>query len=238
MAANRGGDILGVVGGMGPVASAEFLKTIYEYHHADVEQLAPSVILLSDPSFPDRTDELLAGASDVLLGKLVAALTTLRQAGANRIVICCMTIHHLLPRLPDDLQRCVISLPDVIFDKLAEAGGKHLMICSSGTRQLKLFEHHRRWGEVKDLILWPDESEQQKIHYEVIYQIKKNRDPREFLPFLESLLMKHKMESFIAGCSEVHLLAKCFAGPKANRNRYKVIDPLTIIAEGLAGESE
>src|SRR5215471_16021368 len=107
MAANRSGDILGVVGGMGPVASAEFLKTIYEYHHSDVEQQSPSVIMLSDPSFPDRTDELLAGASDVLLQKLVAALTMLRQAGANRIVICCMTIHHLLPRLPHDLQRSV-----------------------------------------------------------------------------------------------------------------------------------
>lgn len=238
MAAHCSGDILGVVGGMGPVASAEFLKTIYEYHHADVEQLAPSVIMLSDPSFPDRTDELVAGAEDALLGKLAAALITLRQAGANRLVICCMTIHHLLPRLPTDLQRRVISLPDVIFDKLTEAGGKHLMICSSGTRRLKLFEHHRRWDEAKDLILWPDESEQQKIHYEVIYQIKKNHDPRKFLPFLESLLIKHEVESFIAGCSEVHLLAKCFTGSKASGSLYKVIDPLAIIAEGMAGQSE
>jgi aspartate racemase len=237
MAANRSSEILGVVGGMGPVASAEFLKTIYEYSHSDVEQLSPFVIVLSDPSFPDRTDELLA-ASEVLLGKLAAALTTLRQAGANQIVICCMTIHHLLPRLPEQLQSLVISLPDVIFNTLNETGGKHLMICSSGTRQLKLFERHSAWDEAKDLIVWPDQSEQQKIHYEVIYQIKKNRDPHEFLPFLESLLMKHKVESFIAACSEVHLLAKCFTGPKAGRSAYKVIDPLAIIAEAMAGKSE
>jgi aspartate racemase len=238
MAVNRSSEILGVLGGMGPVASAEFLKTIYEYNHSDVEQLSPFVIVLSDPSFPDRTDELLAGASEVLLGKLAAALTTLRQAGANRIVICCMTIHHLLPRLPEQLQSLVISLPDVIFNKLTETGGKHLMICSSGTRQLKLFERHSGWDEAKDLIVWPDQSEQQKIHYEVIYQIKKNRDPHEFLPFLESLLMKYKVESFIAGCSEIHLLAKCFKGPQAARSRYKVIDPLTIVAEAVAGESQ
>lgn len=51
-----GRDPLGVLGGMGPLASAEFLKTIYECSVAGGEQRSPSVIMYSDPTFPDRTE--------------------------------------------------------------------------------------------------------------------------------------------------------------------------------------
>ena len=47
--------LLGILGGMGPLASAEFLKTIYEYGTRDLEQRSPACILYSDPTFPDRT---------------------------------------------------------------------------------------------------------------------------------------------------------------------------------------
>ena len=53
--------VLGVVGGAGPLASAEFIKTIYECSLGEREQEAPVVLLYSDPTFPDRTEALLAG---------------------------------------------------------------------------------------------------------------------------------------------------------------------------------
>ena len=52
---NPRSNVLGVVGGMGPLASAEFVKTIYEYGLNRREQESPSVVLVSDPTFPDRT---------------------------------------------------------------------------------------------------------------------------------------------------------------------------------------
>src|SRR5215813_3866816 len=92
--------ILGIVGGLGPMASAEFLKTVYEYGIGDNEQDAPIVVMYSDPTFPDRTDSFLAGEDELLLARLTAALQFLADAGAARFVICCMTIHHLLPSVP------------------------------------------------------------------------------------------------------------------------------------------
>jgi aspartate racemase len=46
---------LGVLGGMGPLASAEFLKTIYEESLDGPEQTAPQVVLHSDGSSPGCT---------------------------------------------------------------------------------------------------------------------------------------------------------------------------------------
>lgn len=225
-----------MVGGMGPLASAEFLKTIYEHSLGEREQDSPVVIMYSDPTFPDRTEQFLQGSYETLLEKLVETLQRLSQAQVSRIVICCMTIHHLLPRLPAELRARVISLLDVIFASVARTRQKHLLVCTNGTRQLEIFQRHEQWESVRDYIVLPDENDQNTIHHDIIYQVKKNRDMRQLTAKLESLLAKYKVDSFIAGCTETHLLAKQFAGSDGYGKGYGCVDPLTIIAQEIAEE--
>lgn len=229
-------NILGVVGGMGALASAEFVKTIYEHAAPEREQDAPVVMLHSDPTYPDRTEAFLAGEDDEVLAKLTDALAFLSGAGATRFVLCCMTIHHLLPRLPPGLRDGVVSLLDVIFARLAESEERHLLVCSTGTRRLGLFEEHPRWPGLKDRLVTPDETEQRRIHRDFIYPLKQNPDARAFKPYLESLLEKYGVRSFVAGCSEIHLVAKQLVFSAPGRDRYGCIDPLDIIARELAAE--
>lgn len=108
--------ILGIVGGLGPLASAEFLKTIYKYGIGASEQSAARVLMYSDPTFPDRSEALLTNSRNLLLAKLTDVLRSLWHAGAETMVICCVTIHILIPELPDDLRGKILSLVDVIFE--------------------------------------------------------------------------------------------------------------------------
>ena len=236
MQALRGGDCLGILGGMGPLASAEFLKTVYESNLGEREQTAPRVVMLSDPSFPDRTEALLAGRDEEVLRPLVGALRLLCDMGATRLVICCVTAHHLLPRLPADLRARVVSLLDVIFDRLEQTRGRHLLVCSSGTRLGGLFERHERWPAAAPHVVLPDEADQQVIHRDLIYPMKTDPDVSKQVPLLGSLLKRYGVGSFIAGCTEVHMLAK---RPELSAGRAGVdcIDPLAIIARGLQGET-
>jgi aspartate racemase len=227
--------VLGILGGMGPLASAEFLRTIYEFSLRGREQQSPVVMMYSDPTFPDRTEAFLAGKSDVVLKQLTDSLRRLTQLGATSIVVCCMTIHHLLPQLPADLRATIISLLDVCFANLAQTRKAHLLICSTGTRSLRLFENHSQWELLKQHIVLPDEADQYKIHRDLIYPIKNNADLRELTPLLESLLVKYRLDSFIAGCSEIHLLAKHYNGSRGP-HKYGCVDPLTVIAKELAEE--
>lgn len=227
-------DILGVLGGMGPVASAEFLKTIYEYGVGEREQDSPIVLVYSDPTFPDRTDAFLAGNYSEILGQLIEGLNRLREMGASRIVICCVTIHHLLPKLPPHLSELVISLPEVVFANIAATEKRHLLICSSGTYQLGIFRNHDQWKHAERYFVLPDEADQQIIHRDLIYRIKKTSDISRLFPLLESLLFKYKVDSFIAGCTEVHLLAKYFMSSIGRHKGYSCIDPLAIIAKQTA----
>lgn len=225
--------VLGIVGGMGPLASAEFLKTIYEHNPGKHEQVSAKVVMYSDPSFPDRTEALLAGADAVVFEKLIEALECLRRLNVSQIVICCVTIHHLLPRLRDDLRKPIWSLPDLIFRQVSLSRERHLLLCSSGSRKLGLFQNHAQWQRLKDQFILPDEDDQALIH-QLIYRLKGGYDPRRLICPLESLLAKYKANSFIAGCTEIHLLAKHYETENGSRREYGCVDPLTIIAKDLA----
>lgn len=231
-------EILGVLGGMGALASAEFLKTIYEHNASQHEQDAPVVMLYSDPAFPDRTEAFLSGEDHLVRGPLIQALNQLCALNASRIVMCCMTIHHLLPGLPAHLRRRVVSLPDTIFDRLEQdrQQQEQLMICSTGTRKLRLFEKHRRWEAVKNQIVFPDDDEQHTLH-RLIYEMKKGECLTQTRSYIESLLAKYKVNSFIAGCSEIHLLTKQFPQSCSPDSGYGCVDPLLIIARELGAKN-
>jgi len=193
-------------------------------------------MLYSDPTFPDRTETLIAGFDDLLLEPLVEALRQLERLGVNRIVICCVTLHHLLPRVPHSLRSRIWSLIDVVFEQVIESGQRHLLLCTKGTRQLGIFQFHQQWAAAHELLVLPDEDDQQLIHG-LIYQIKKNDDVDRLIPIINTLLSKYAVNSFIAGCTEIHLLAKHFqSAPREVRERG-CIDPLIIIAREVTKES-
>lgn len=229
------GNILGVLGGMGPLASAEFVKTVYECsgRAREREQEAPALVVYSDPTMPDRTTALRAGGDEVLLERLTGALQLLSQLGASRIVICCMTIHYLLPRLSPELRGRVIPLTDVILTRLRLIRGRHLLVCSNGTREMRLFEGHSQWTHCAAHVVFPDEADQHRIH-ELIYEVKRNRAVDHTASYVKSLLDKYRVESFIAGCSEIHLVAKRFMSAAAGRKKYGCVDPFFIVAKEVA----
>src|SRR6185369_4266770 len=222
----------GILGGMGPMASAEFLKTIYECSLSGREQDSPVVLLYSDPTFPDRTEELLAGRDEVLLQQLTEAISRLSSCNASKIVICCMTIHYLVPRLPAKLQADMWSMLDVIAENI-KTDRKHLLICSEGTRRLKLFENHPRWELLREHLIMPGDEDQMRIHRELIYPIKTDPNLAPSVSLLDTMLEKYGVDSFVAGCSEIHVLTKYLLAHK-NGKTYRYIDPLTIIAQRMS----
>lgn len=222
----------GIVGGMGTLASAEFVKTIYECRRYAREQEAPVVILYSDPTFPDRTDAFLRGAYTDLLQQLRATVEKLYEEDVTDIILCCITLHYLLPMLPVYLRERIISLVDVIFAEIEQTHERHLMLCTRGTNQLRLFQNHEKGNIFAERVIMPDEDDQELIHA-CIYHLKKPKSVDRVLPVIEELLMKYGVTSFISGCTEIHLLAKHLSLCPESEKAYRCIDPLTILAKKL-----
>lgn len=233
-----GKPVLGVLGGMGGLASAEFVKTIYERsgEMSPREQAAPVVMMYSDPAFPDRTEAFLRGETQPILTRLIEALESLDRMGASQFVICCMTIHYLLPQLPGPLRERIISLPDVIFSAVESLKKRHLVISSTGTRKLELLQRHPRWEYAQNYFVFPSYLEQLKMH-ELIYEVKLNRNLKEARSHVQMMMTRHGVNSFVAACSEIHLLAKQFEPSSERQCDYGCLDPLSIIARNVVEQN-
>lgn len=233
---DRNNRVFGILGGMGALASAEFLKTIYEDGIADCEQNAPRVLLYSDPTFPDRTEAFLSGQEEVVLDRLIKVVHQLRQLGASVLVLCCVTMHYLVPRLPVELRGLVISVLDVLFAQLKAVEGSHLLICSRGSRNLRLFQKHAEWGHVADRVVLPDEGDQERIHRDLIYPVKRNADLDDLAALLSSLVSDYRAYGFIVGCSELHVIAKHLMTMNS-RPRCTCVDPFMALAGQIRVQS-
>lgn len=223
--------ILGVLGGLGPLASAEFLRTVYALAPPGPDQGYPIVHLLSDPTFPDRTTALLAGETDELRERLETSLARLLDLGATRIVICCFTLHAVLPEVAPELRRPVVSLVETALKEVAERGGRHLLLATRGSREVGLFEGARAWPGARQLLVWPGEADQDRLH-ELLYRLKAGEEPARVADEVAELARRSGAAACVAGCTELHLLSRLPPAP----GRPAWVDPLITLARRFAAE--
>ncbi len=85
--------ILGVLGGMGPLATVDFLQKLIEETPASRDQDHIPVIAYSVPQIPDRPLAIL-GKGESPLPHMLEGIHTLKRAGAQAIAIACNTAHY------------------------------------------------------------------------------------------------------------------------------------------------
>lgn len=91
---------LGVLGGMGPAASAEFLVRLIEQTTAGCDQEHIPVILWSDTTIPDRSTSLLNG-DDLPWEYIRRGIQGLKNAECDHIVVPCNTAHFWYDRMAE-----------------------------------------------------------------------------------------------------------------------------------------
>ncbi|WP_084037375.1 cysteate racemase [Haloechinothrix halophila] len=163
---------LGVLGGMGPLATAEFLRSLAVSAPAATDQQHPRVLLLSEPTIPDRTEAVLTG-DDAPLPALERGLLTLAGWGADLLAVPCNTAHVYLDRLRGRLPVPVVDIVDATLResmRVSPAGG--WLAASSGTVASGLYQ--RRAKALGYRVLVPDGVRRDAIHTAAV-QVKANQ---------------------------------------------------------------
>lgn len=220
--------LLGIVGGMGPLASAELVASLYRLNPTRREQDAPACALLSDPSFPDRTAAIVGGDADALeelTRRLGSAVESLVALGASRVVVACFTVHRVLPELPRELRERVVSLVDLVVGELLVDPRPRLVLATTGSRQGGVFTGHSRWPAVEASVRWPEPADQEALH-ERLYRLKQGEPPAGAVPFVRDLRQRYGTRGLVFGCTELHLLYRHLAPEDA----AGVVDPLATVA--------
>ena len=84
--------IIGIIGGMGPLATADLFEKIIRATAAARDQDFPHVIVDCNTDIPDRTAAILMGGEDPV-PQLVRSANTLAAAGADVLIMPCNTAH-------------------------------------------------------------------------------------------------------------------------------------------------
>lgn len=222
--------VIAIIGGMGPLASSEFVKSIYEKNINKKEQEGPIVFLYSDPKIKDRSKLIEKNNDHFLLKEIKRILRYLRPFQPYRIIVCCVTAHSVLSALDARFKKRIISLVDIIIKKVARRKKKCLMLCTKGAIKRKIFHNNPHWREAEKYVIFPSKSDQIDIH-RMIYKIKANYNLSRFKKKFESYSKKYGTNLFVAGCTEFHLINKYFIYIKYKKISF--IDPLLSIAKEL-----
>lgn len=220
--------IIGVLGGMGPAATADFYQKIIRATPAKTDQEHLKVLIFSNPQIPDRTAAIRGEGPDPL-PDLVATADVLVRAGADLLTIPCVTAHHFY----DGLQRAVrVPILHLIGETLTAVlneypGVRRLgLLATTGTVQGRLFESY--FEPRGFTILTPGPAVQTDCVMEAIYGIKRGEPaerPGRLIREAAAHLRAGGAEVLLAGCTEVPVILHDGDVP------LPVIDPTWILAQ-------
>ena len=133
---------LGVLGGMGPLATAYFFESVVRATPATSDQAHIPTLVWSDGRVPDRT-LAIQGRGPSPVPMMASGLRVLASAGADVIAIPCNTAHAFLPELVRATDREIV---DMIHETVAAALAANPslttlgVLCTTGTRSALLYE--------------------------------------------------------------------------------------------------
>jgi len=243
--------VLGVLGGMGPLASAQFMLRLTLLTPAQRDQDHIPTVLWSDPRVPDRTRGRLSGGDDPLPW-LLKGIAGLRAAGCGAIAIPCNTAHgwyqemldpagvpilHIVDAAAEDLRRIGIApsrntAPAPGGNRIASETSRlsQPLIGLMGTQAtLNMRLYQDRLGSQGWDCMTPSQVQMDRLVSPAIALVKANRVAEAYAPLAEVVndLAARGAIAVVLGCTEIPL--GILAGP-AEGLKVPVVDTIDALA--------
>ena len=196
--------IVGVLGGMGPDATADFMSRVIRATPAGKDQDHLRMLVDNNPHVPNRQEALLRGGEDP--GPALASMATgLAAAGADFLVMPCNTAQAFAEAITAAVAIPLVSIIDVTVAACGDATAIGVLATdgciSSGVFQQALAGRDRR-------AVLPDENEIETL-MALITRIKAGDTGAEVadgMRELAAVLVARGAEVIVAGCTEIPLV--------------------------------
>lgn len=110
--------MIGVLGGMGPAATVDFMTKLIRLGGPVREQDHVPLIVVSDPRVPDRVGPILHGTGESPVPAMREGVRRLERAGAGCIAIPCHTAHFWYDELASTTPLPVLHIVDAALEEL------------------------------------------------------------------------------------------------------------------------
>ncbi len=217
---------IGILGGMGPLATADLYTKIIRATPARTDQEHVPVMIHADPTVPDRTAALLHGGEDPLPW-LIHGAENLARAGADFVVIPCNTAHAFLDEIRAACPIPIVDMIDESAGAVAALSG-HItqagILATSGTVAANLYQTALGRHGLQPRV--PDDAHQALV-METIVQVKAGTiDAHTVDPVLRAAgwLEEGGAGALLAACTELPVVLH------QNLVHVPLIDPTDVLA--------
>ncbi len=219
--------IIGIIGGMGPEATADFFREIIRLTPAQKDQDHIPVMIYSNPRIPERTRAILQGGEDPT-PYLVESARILSRAGAGILAVPCNTAHYFLPRVRPTVNVPILDMiEETYLHTRAQVGNTSAvgLLATSGTIGSGVYRNLFARHGVD--VLMPAQADQDLIQ-DAIHMIKADRYDRAHQDTFERIgagLVEAGAQAVILGCTEIPLAFN------VERVRYPVVNATRVLAQ-------
>lgn len=203
---------VGVIGGVGPQATAYFLDMVVRLTQAERDQDHLDLVVLNHASIPDRTAFIL-GESDQDPGPVMADdARRLAAFGVDLLVLPCNTAHHFT----DEIEAAVeVPLVNIVAETVAEVRRRVPepaavgLLATSGTVRAGVYQRVIEAAGARTVL--PDEQGQAALMRIIYEQVKAGRpvDIEEFGRLVDGL-RDQGAQAVVLGCTELSVVAADF----------------------------
>ncbi len=156
--------IIGILGGMGPLATVAFEEVLLKSSGATCDQEYPILITINDGTLPDRTKAIFEqGESPV--PKMKMAIERLKSLGASVICMPCNTAHLLVNALSDTFESITfVHIVEAVRDRILEQFPDTTtigLLATTASQSGKLYDQLLNESDIQ--IVYPDNTHQKLV---------------------------------------------------------------------------
>ena len=192
---------LGILGGMGPLATYTLYKNIIESTYVTKDQEHIDIVILNASYIPDRTEGILHGGESPLPA-LLDALKSLENSGCDLIAIPCNTSHYYFDEMQNSCKVKILNMIDLTGEILENLGVKKTyLMATEGTIKTGVYE---KYLSRRSINIIPASGDEIAEIMKVIYDIKAGKTP-DTGKLYDIAVKQFKLgcEKIILGCTEL-----------------------------------
>lgn len=199
---------LGVIGGMGPLATSVFFERVIENTVANTDQDHINMIILNHVTLPDRTNVILNKKEETFLQAIEKDIKLLEYAGAVNIAIPCNTSHYFYEQMQAMTSINIINMIEETCKEIHRRFGeksKVAILATTGTVKSGVYE--KGCDQYNLLPYIPNQVFQDEV-MNTIYNIKSDLpvDAHVIEGIINELITKENCDCVILACTELSCL--------------------------------
>lgn len=201
--------MIGVIGGMGPMASQLFYRMVTEMTAATTDQDHVKMLILSDTQMPDRTKAILSGDTDAVVQRMLTDATLLQSAGCSGIAVTCNTAHYFIDKIQEKISIPFINMINDTASYLGKicSGDKIAILATNGTIEIGAYQKALLKEGLEPFV--PSEEEQKKVMYEIYDCIKSGKScDTTIWKEIEDEVIGEGCSKAIMGCTELSVIKR------------------------------